>query len=173
MVNRDLGDLDAAAADFRAVLRWDRPPTPEMAARGFDFGRDYRVANLLGRTYHDLARRERGADRAAERTRLLRMAVDAFEHALAADVENVAALDNLARLHAELGEPDRAAGYRTRHERHRPDDLAAARALRLAKERYPHAAAAAEPVTVYPLVPATRSEPRPSGSVTRTVRDAP
>ena len=179
-VRRETGDLDAAAVDYREVLRWDRPPTPAMAARGFDFAGDDAAALALGRTYHDLARRERDPGRASERTRLLRMAVECFERVLAADDEHVAALDNLARLHRELDEPVRAAAYRARHAVHRPDDAAASEALRRARVRYPHAAAAAETVTVYDFRPAAATDatkPRPPGRVSvrpaRSDPDAP
>ena len=154
VVNREAGRLEEAAENFRDVLRWDRPPTAEMVARGFDFGGDYRVANLLGQTLHDLARRQRGDARKAERERLLREAVAAFGKALAFDIENVTALDGLARLHNELGEPETAAEYRRLHAKHKPDDLAAGRALRLAREKYPDAARAAEMVAIYELKPA-------------------
>ena len=153
-LNREAGRLGEAAENFRDVLRWDRPPTAEMAARGFDFGRDYRAANLLGQTYYDLARRERGAARAAERERYLELAVDAFGRALSADIENVTALDNLARLHRELGAAAAAERYRTLHAKYKPDDTAAARALRLARAKYPAAAKAAEMVVIYDLTPA-------------------
>ena len=165
VVNREAGRLEAAAENFRDVLRWDRPPTAEMAARGFDFGGDYRVANLLGQTLHDLARRQRGDARRAERERLLNAAVEAFEGALAADVENVTALDGLARLHNELGEPEKAVRYRRLHAKHKPDDTAAGRALRLAREKYPDAAKAAEMVAIYELKPA-RGEPAELGAAT-------
>ena len=157
VLNREAGRLDAAAENFRDVLRWDRPPTAEMQARGFDFGRDYRVANLLGQTLYDLARRQRGDARKPERERLLREAVAAFEGALDADIENVTALDGLARLHRELGDEKQAAEYRRLHARHKPDDTAAGRALRLAREKYPDAAKSAEMVVIYELKPVKRS----------------
>ena len=153
-LNREAGRLGEAAENFREVLRWDRPPTAGMLARGFDFGRDYRVANLLGQTYYDLARRERGPARAGGRERFLKLAVDAFERTLAADIENVTALDNLARLHRDLGDDGRAAAYRRLHAKYKPDDTAAGRALRLAKAKYPAAARAAEAVVIYDLTPA-------------------
>ena len=165
-LNREAGRLEEAAENFRDVLRWDRPPTAEMADRGFDFARDYRVANLLGQTYYDLARRQRGESRADAREEYLRLAVDAFSRALAADIENVTALDNLARLHRELGDEKIAADYRRRHAIHKSDDTAAGRALRMAKAKYPEAAKAAEMVVIYELTPA--KEPR-----TATVRERP
>ena len=168
MLNREAGRLDAAAENFRDVLRWDRPPTQEMVARGFDFARDYRVANLLGQTLYDLARRQRGDARKPERERLLREAVAAFENALAADIENVTALDGLARLHRELGNGGTSEKYRRLHAKHKPDDTAAGRALRLARERYPDAAKAAEMVVIYELKPAASSVATRIPRVSRT-----
>ncbi|NNJ27039.1 hypothetical protein LzC2_31360 [Planctomycetes bacterium LzC2] len=150
VLNRESGRPAEAAENFRDVLRWDRPPTAEMAARGFDFSRDDRVANLLGRTYLDLARRA-GDD--AERERYETAAIDAFKRVLAVDVANVAALDNLARLFRERGEEARAEEYRRLHAKYKPDDVAAARALRLARERSPNAAKAAEATVIYDLTP--------------------
>ena len=152
VLNREAGRPREAVENFKAVLRWDRPPTEGMRRRGFDFGGDDRVANLLGRTYHDLARRE--PDDSPERERLLKLAVDAFERTLSVDIENVAALDALARLHRELGNETQSKEYRRLHARYKPDDLAAAEALRLAREKYPHAARAAEATVIYTLEPA-------------------
>ncbi|WP_145357280.1 tetratricopeptide repeat protein [Alienimonas californiensis] len=176
VLNRESGRPAEAVEDLLNVLRWDRPPTEEMTARGFDFGADDRVANLLGRTYTDLARR---AVDEAERNRLQTLAIDAFERVLEVDVENVTALDNLARLHRERGESERADELRALHAKYKPDDVAAARALRLAREKYPNAAKAAEATVIYDLTPPPPRAPRepgPPGSVTRrreVSRDAP
>ncbi len=150
VLNRDAGRPAEAAENFRNVLRWDRPPTAEMSARGFDFSRDDRVANLLGRTYLDLARRAEGD---AERDQFRSLAADAFERVLRVDPENVAALDALARLHRSRGETERADALRRLHAKYQPDDAAAAGALRLARERYPNAARAAEATVIYDLTP--------------------
>ena len=174
VLNREAGRLEDAAENFRDVLRWDRPPTAEMRARGFDFGRDYRVADLLGQTLYDLARRQRGDARRPERERLLREAVAAFEGALDADIENVTALDGLARLHRELGDDAKAAEYRRLHAKHKPDDTAAGRALRLARERYPDAARSAEMVVIYELKPAeTSADTSVAARVPRVRPDSP
>ena len=151
VLNREQGRLAEAEGNFRDVLRWDRPPTPEMAARGFDFADDYRVAALLGRTLYDRARTARGEARRDEREALLREAAATFRRVLEVDIENVAALDNLARIHRELGEEGRAAEARALHAKYKPDDNATDRALRLAREKYPDAARAAEDVVIYEL----------------------
>jgi hypothetical protein len=67
------------------------------------------------------------------------------------DSENVPAHHNLSLLYRELGDEKKAAEHRELHARYKPDDNAADRAVRLAREKYPAANHAAEAVVVYDL----------------------
>jgi tetratricopeptide (TPR) repeat protein len=147
-INRQLGRLAEAEHDFRKVLE-DR--TPEMGKRGFDFSLDYEVRNLLGLTLFDLASQVRGSGDRAERERLLREAVREYQKTLQVDSENVTAHYNLQLLYAELGDEAKAREHQQLHARYKPDDNAADRAVRLAREKYPAANHAAEAVVIYPL----------------------
>jgi tetratricopeptide (TPR) repeat protein len=147
-INRQLGRLDEAEHDFRKVLE---DHTPEMAKRGFDFGLDYEVRNLLGLTLFDRASQLRGDAVQSKREELLREAVRQFQRTLEVDSENVAAHYNLHLLYDQLGEAEKAAEHQRLHARYKPDDNAADRAVRLAREKYPAANHAAEAVVIYPL----------------------
>jgi tetratricopeptide (TPR) repeat protein len=147
-VNRQLGRLAEAEHDFRKVLE---DQTPEMRRRGFDFSLDIEVRNLLGLTLFDRASQLRGPANADQRERLLRDAVRQFEHTLEVDSEDTTAHYNLQLLYDELGDEAKASEHRQLHGRYKPDDNAADRAVRLARERYPAANHAAEAVVVYPL----------------------
>lgn len=148
LVNKQNGHLDEAIRDFTSILE-DR--YPELDARGFDFSRDYEVINELGQTLFERAKLERGEARRAERERWLREAVRRFNDTLAIDPENVTAHYNLALLHAQLGDADRAAEHRRLHERYRPDDNARDRAVTAARRRDPAADHAAQAIVIYDL----------------------
>jgi tetratricopeptide (TPR) repeat protein len=147
-INRQLGRLAEAEHDFRKVLE---DQTPEMRRRGFDFSLDYEVRNLLGLTLFDLASQARGSGDRAEQERLLREAVREYQKTLNVDPENVSAHYNLQLLYAELGDDAQAKEHQQLHARYKPDDNAADRAVRLAREKYPAANHAAEAVVIYPL----------------------
>ena len=147
-INRQLGRLTEAEQDFRKVLE---DQTPEMRKRGFDFSLDYEVRNLLGLTLFDLASQARGPGDHAERERLLREAIREYQMTLQVDSENVAAHYNLHLLYAQLGDEAKATEHQQLHARYKPDDNAADRAVRLAREKYPAANHAAEAVVIYPL----------------------
>jgi hypothetical protein len=148
LVKRELGDLDGAIADL-AALAENR--FSEARERGFDFSRDYRMLNELGRTLHERARLERGESRLDTRRALLRQARDRLEQALALDPEYAAAHYNLSLVLAALGDEQGSAYHRALHERYRPDDNIAERAV--TRHRGLDAAAnhAAEAVAIYDL----------------------
>ena len=54
-------------------------------------------------------------------------------------------------IYEVLGEKELAEQHRALHERYKPDDNAGDEAVAIARERYPHANAAAEAVVIYPL----------------------
>jgi tetratricopeptide (TPR) repeat protein len=147
-INRQLGRLTEAEQDFRKVLE---DQTPEMQKRGFDFSLDYEVRNLLGLTLFDRASQFRGTTDAGDRQQILQEAARQFERTLALDPENVTAHYNLQLIHAQLGNQAKSDEHQRLHARFKPDDNAADRAVRLARERYPAANHAAEMIVVYPL----------------------
>jgi tetratricopeptide (TPR) repeat protein len=171
VLNRQNGALDEAVADFEAVLA---NAFPEATARGFDFSRDERVAVTLGETLLERARRDRSGPRHASRALsdggagdsaggesisedVVRAAILA-ERALNADPESVAAWYLLAQASSELGDVAAAERAMREHDRYRLNDNARDRAIRLARERYPAAARAADPITLYTLGPAGNSK---------------
>ncbi len=100
-VNKELGNLDEAIRDYELILS-DKMQAA-VADRGFDFRRDVMVWNDLGIVRFERAEQERGERRRAERERRLREAVDAFEHTLVIDPENLTAHFNLSLLYQALG----------------------------------------------------------------------
>ncbi len=148
LVDRELGNFDDAISTLEALAETRFRSARE---RGFDFGRDYRMLNELGRTLFERARRERGAARRDARLALLERAKQRFQQVLAADPENATAHYNLALVNTELGQPQAAQRHRELHEQYRPDDQAIERAVSLHRRRNPAANHAAEPVAVYVL----------------------
>jgi tetratricopeptide (TPR) repeat protein len=148
LVDRELGHLDSAIDSLEALAE-----TRFQSARdrGFDFSRDYRMINELGRTLFERARQERGDSRRAARLALLQRAEGRFQDVLAADPENVTAHYNLALIYAELDQPEQAGQHRELHEKYRPDDHAVERAVVLHRSRNPAANHAAEAVAIYDL----------------------
>lgn len=156
VVNKQQGYLDKAIKNLRSVVE-DR--SPEMIERGFDFSYDYMVINELGQTLFERAKQFRGAQRQQEREAMLRQAVEQFERTLTIDPENVTAHYNLALLFTQLGQDEDAAVHRQLHARYKPDDNARDRAIALARNRYPAANHAAEPLVIYSLSRSLQQEP--------------
>jgi tetratricopeptide (TPR) repeat protein len=147
-VNQQQGRLAEAEQDFRKALE-DR--TPEMIQKKYDFSRDYEVRNQLGAVLFDRARQIRGDANQPEREALLRQAVEQFERTLEIDSEHAVAHYNLTQLYGQLGDTKQADKHRELHQRFKPDDNAADRAVRLAREKYPAANHAAEAIVIYSL----------------------
>ncbi len=105
-----------------------------MTKRGFDFSLDYEVRNLLGLTLFDRASQHRGSNAEANRESILREAAAQFEKTLQLDRENVTAHYNLSLIYEQLGDATRADDHRRLHATYKPDDNAADRAVRLARE---------------------------------------
>jgi tetratricopeptide (TPR) repeat protein/cytochrome c553 len=148
LVDRELGNLDAAIAGLEALAD---TRFQSARARGFDFSRDYRMLNELGRTLYERARQERGAARRPARLDLLQQARARFQQVLDIDPENLTAHYNLALVYAELDQPALAQQHRELHEQYRPDDQAIERAVSAHRSRNPAANHAAEAVAVYDL----------------------
>lgn len=146
LVNKQNGFLEEAIREFTSILE-DRDPA--LAARGFDFSKDYEVINELGQTLFEQAKRQR--DRPGQEQALLREAVRRFEQTLALDPENLTAHYNLALLYVQLGDNDRALNHLAEHEKYRPDDNARDRAINTERRRNPAADHAAQAIVIYPL----------------------
>jgi len=148
LVDREHGHLDQAIDTLRALLE---TRFAEARERGFDFARDFRARNMLGRTLYERARQERGAARREHRLALLGEAAAEFTQVLTEDPEDLTAHFNLALIYADLGDPGRAEAHRTLVEKYRPDDHAVERAVALHRRHNPAADHAAEPVAIYDL----------------------
>ena len=148
LVNREQGRLVEAEANFRSIVD---QTTEERRSRGFDFSRDIEVLNTLGRTLFDRAEQLRLDSQAKERESLLREAAKQFQRSLAIDSENMNAHYNLGLIHGALGQTELEKKHKSLHLRYKPDDNAQGLAVRLAREKYPAANSAAEPLVIYPL----------------------
>ncbi|MCK7592991.1 multiheme c-type cytochrome [Pseudomarimonas salicorniae] len=123
----------------------------EARARGFDFSRDYRLLNELGQTWVELSKGLRGEAKAAQRQAALEEAARWFEAALAQDPENAMSHYNLSQVRRELGDEAASARHAAEHARYRVDENARDRAIAAARQRYPAARAAADPVVIHDL----------------------
>jgi tetratricopeptide (TPR) repeat protein len=148
LANREQGRLKEAEDNFRSIVD---QTTAERVARGFDFSRDYEVLNALGRTLFDQAEQLHSPADSAQRRKLLQESVRQFERTLAIDSENVNAHYNLGLLYAILGDKELEQEHKQLHLRYKPDDSAQGLAVRKAREKYPAANFAAEPLVIYPL----------------------
>lgn len=148
LVNEQYGYLDEAIGNFRDIVE---TRFGEARERGFDFSKDYRVLNALGRVLFERAKQERGANRKARRDELLHEAMDTFQAVLELDPENVAAHYNLSLILERLGKPAQAARHRALHLKYKPDDNAMAAPVAAHRQRNPAADHAAEAVVIYDL----------------------
>ena len=151
LANREQGRLVEAEANFRSIVD---QTTEERKARGFDFSRDIEVLNTLGRTIFDRSEQLRLDSQIKERETLLREAAKQFQRAIAIDSESANAHYNLGLIYSALGESELEKKHKKLHLRYKPDDNAQGIALRKARELYPEANSAAEPLVIYPLHPA-------------------
>ena len=145
LVDLQNGEFDAAIESLTALVE---TRFEEARRRGFDFSRDYRLLNTLGRTLFERAKLSGTAD--AER-HWLEAAADRYRQALAIDPENVTAHYGMAQVAARLGDEAAEGRHRRLHEQYRPDDNAKDRAIAAARRRDPAANHAAEAVVVYDL----------------------
>lgn len=160
LINSQQGRLVEAEQNFRSVLE---DSTEEMRKRGFDFSLDIEVINLRGRNLFDLAAVRSRQGREDEAREFYQRAIEQFQKTLVIDPENVTAHFNLHRLYETLGEAELAAKHQRLHLRYKPDDNAAGRAIRLAREKYPAANHAAEAVVKYSLNRALDQDNRSPG----------
>ncbi|MGD2082222.1 MAG: aspartate phosphatase [Chromatiales bacterium] len=148
LIEREYGNLDRAIELLEDVAG---TRFADARRRGFDFGRDYRLLNELGRTLFDRARQERGAGRGDRRAAYLERARKWLNEALSIDPENLRAHYTLALVLADLGDSEGAARHRALHEKYRPDDHAREQAVAIHRSRNPAADHAAEPIAIYDL----------------------
>jgi hypothetical protein len=153
LVAREYGELDQAIAHLQHLTATRFPLAVE---RGFDFSKDYRVLNELGRSLYERARQERGTARRAQRVTYLNQAKKWLYASLAIDPENLSAHYNLALVFTELGDAQAAAEHRGLHEKYRPDDQAIERAVSAHRRANPAADHAAEATAIYALVPSMK-----------------
>ncbi|TWT95675.1 multiheme c-type cytochrome [Neorhodopirellula pilleata] len=148
MIHSQQGRLEEAEQNFRSVLE---DSTEDMRRRGFDFSLDIEVINLRGRNLFDLGTVRSRQGRQDEASEFLDLAIKQFQKTLTIDPENVTAHFNLHRLYETVGNEDLASKHQKLHLKYKPDDNAAGRAVRLAREKYPAADHAAEAVVKYSL----------------------
>ncbi len=146
LVNAQLGQFDAAIANFRSIVTMD---SAETRQRGFDFSRDYRVLNELGLNLFERAKQEQRNPK--EQARLLEEADQWFMRTLTLDPENVTAHHNLALIASQRGERKKMAVHLSWHDEYRLDENARDQAIALARRDNPPANHAAEAVVIYDL----------------------
>lgn len=148
IVDMQNAHLDAAIENFMNVAE---TRFEEARRRGFDFGEDYRVQNMLGQALLRRAYQEKGEAGRGRSQELLAQARARFEKALVYDPENVTAHFNLARIHARLGNAEESRRHADLHAKYKPDDNARDRAINLAKAKDPAADHASESIVLYDL----------------------
>lgn len=148
LCNRQNGYLDEAIENFTRLLETRYPDARE---RGFDFSRDYRAWNELGRTLFDRAKLERGEADRARREEFLRRAEEAHLNALVEDPESADAHYGLAQVYGDLGDDVKREEHRALHATYKLDDNARDRAISLARSRSLAASHAADATVIYDL----------------------
>ena len=144
LIDRENGHLETASKTLEAIVN---NRFADARQRGFDFSRDVRVLNELGRTLYERSRQQRG-NRQRE---LLEQALTWFEKTLQTDPENLAAHYNIGQLHAQLGNTGKARHYRALHEKYRPDDHAVEQAVATHRRENPAADHAAAAIVIHDL----------------------
>ena len=143
-INRQQGNLRAAAESFRGVLE------TRIVDRQFDFSLDYRVRNELGSTLLNLAQRKMRLETDEFKT-YLDESREQFETVLKTDSENATAHANLATIFGLLGDEEKQALHRKLHTKYKLDENAQDVALPKARQQYPAANHAAEALVIYDL----------------------
>ena len=148
LIDRENGHLDEAIRSLESIIdtRFEN-----ARQRGFDFSKDVRVTNMLGRTLFERARLERGKARREARMTFLERAAASLHRTLETDPENLAAHYNLGLVYAETGDDAKASHHRALHEKYRPDDNAVEQAVAIHRSSNPAADHAASPVAIYDL----------------------
>jgi tetratricopeptide (TPR) repeat protein len=145
LVDKQNGNFAKAAEGFRRVLATDFAGARE---RAFDFSIDVRVLNELSEV---LLEQALAVPDETGRGALAREAREVAQRSLQVDPEQAPAWWFVNRACEMLGDAEGAAAAREEHARYKPDENARDRAVRLARERYPWADAAAEATVIYSL----------------------
>lgn len=145
IINSQQGHLDAAEENLRAAI------DTKVSERGFDFSRDYVALNDLGKTQFRRAQQLRGDENKQAREEILHAAIATFARTLAIDSENSDAHHNLHLIYNQLGDADLANKHGVLHLKYKEDDTIRGLVIGLARQKYPAANHAAEPVVIYPL----------------------
>jgi tetratricopeptide (TPR) repeat protein len=148
LVNRQQGNLSAAAQNFQLALEFT---SPAAQARKFDFSLDYRVINQLAETLFDLAKQYPVGDET--RGRLIDEAIGHYQKTLQIDSENEMAHYGLYLIYQMLDNPAQAEHHQRLHEKYKLDDNARDVAIIAARQKYPAANHAAEAVVINDLRP--------------------
>lgn len=146
LVDKQNGAFDRALEALRRVSRTD---FAVARTRGYDFARDTRVWNELAETALEAATAAEGD--AGRRDALLGEAAQALAKSTEIDPEQAQAWWLTHRLREARGDAAGAAEARERHAKYKPDEGARDRAVRLARELWPPANAAAEATVIYRL----------------------
>jgi tetratricopeptide (TPR) repeat protein len=148
LIDRENGHLGPAIESLESIVE---NRFSEARDRGFDFSRDIRVLNELGRTEFERSRQLRGKAHAAQRQAVLERARDWFLKTLEIEPEDLAAHHNLALVYSALGETRLAAVERELHEKYRPDDHAIEQAVARHRSSNPAADHAAAAIVIHDL----------------------
>jgi tetratricopeptide (TPR) repeat protein len=148
LIDRENGHLEEAGEALEAILD---NRFRDARSRGFDFSRDIRVVNELGRVRFEQARQVRGARQQDARRLLLEESRDRFLQTLEIEPEDLAAHYNLAQVYTELGAPEPAARHRELSDTYRPDEHAVERAVAKHRRENPAADHAAAAIAIYDL----------------------
>jgi tetratricopeptide (TPR) repeat protein len=148
LIDRENGHLEAAIESLESIVE---NRFSEARDRGFDFSRDIRVLNELGRAEFERSRQLRGKAHAAQRQAALERARDWFLKTLETEPEDLAAHHNLALVYSALGETQLADVERELHEKYRPDDHAIEQAVARHRSSNPAADHAAAAIVIHDL----------------------
>jgi len=148
LIDRENGHLEAAIDTLESIAG---TRFTEARARGFDFSRDIRVLNELGRAEFERSRQLRGKAHAAQRQVVLERARDWFLQTLETEPEDLTAHHNLALVYSALGEEQLAEAHRELREKYRPDDHAIEQAVARHRSSNPAADHAAAAIAIYDL----------------------
>ncbi len=148
LIDRQNGHLEEAITTLESIVD-NRFSLAQQ--RGYDFSRDTRLLNELGRSLYERARQLRGTQNEQARNELLERAHGWFDRTLAIDPEDAAAHFNLALVHSQAGKPELANQHRALHEKYRRDDSAIEQAATRHRSNNPAADHAASALAIYEL----------------------
>ena len=148
LIDRQNGHLEEAIATLESIAdnRFNL-----ARQRGYDFSRDTRLLNELGRALYERARQLRGERHQQDRNIQLKRARGWFDRTLVIDPEDAAAHFNLALVYAQQGNTELADHHRTLHEQFRRDDSAIEQAVTRHRTGNPAADHAAAAIAIYEL----------------------